>query len=201
MAQQNGEQLFTPAPSYIFEEHTDSAFFVWWYHLTSPTTPDVQASHKVWTRFRHARSTSRMLLALLLLTLLSLPVDFLLPNFVVGTLVITVFPMLLIATSLNRLGQTTLAGVFLMALLEGVLLGNLFLSYEDGSGTYLTPFYWLILPLLVVSLLLPLRWVFAVAVLNSLFIMFVLLLTLHVSVLLVFQPLLLQGCVALVAFL
>jgi len=201
MAQHDAEHQPTSIPSYLFEEHTDSTFFVSWYRFTAPAAPDVFASRKAWCHFRSARTTSRVLLVLLLLSITSLSAGFLNPNFVFVPLLITALPMLVLATTLNRLGQTTLSGAFIIALVEGGLLGTLLLFHEDVGQTSISAVDLLTLPLVLTALLLPIWWVFGVALLNGLSTVFILLVGLHASVMLISQPLLLQGLVSLATLL
>lgn len=56
-----------PLPVYLFEERHEAPFLLWWYRFTLPPAPEVPAPREEQERFRQSRTTSHILLIMLLL--------------------------------------------------------------------------------------------------------------------------------------
>lgn len=198
-----------PLPPYLFDEPRDAPFFAWWYRLTTPPVPDTLVSPPAREGVRHARTTSDVLFVMLLL--ISCPIVF----FGLNPLFILPLPVaclvLLIALLLNRVGQTLLAGILLVVLIEVGVLGNIFLTSEGVRPTTSPLFDLLVLPLALAASLLPLWCLLSLALLNSLFTVFAFAYGLHLSSFalifhrgengLLFVPLLLQVITSVIAIL
>jgi len=117
---------------------------------------------------RRARLASSILLALLIITLVALPI------FLNNANVFPLFPALLISfiigVLLNRHKRTALVGILLIAVLEAGLTSAILIS-PTGISVYTLPLFdsLVIAELVAVSLLPPLS-VFGVALINSIFI-------------------------------
>ena len=143
-----------PLPPYLFDEPRDAPFFAWWYRFTTPPAPDMLASPNAQKRVRHARTISRVLLVLLLL--LCLPLVFFGINLPLIFFLTVACLVLLIALFLNCVGQSFMAGMLLVILVEVGVLGKILLTHGDVGLTALPLFDLLVLPLVLAASLLPL---------------------------------------------
>ncbi len=168
-----------PLPSYLFDERRDAPFFAWWYRLTTPPVPDTWASMNAQERVRHARMISRVLLVILLL--LGFSVVFFGLNLPLIFLLTVACLVLLIVLFLNRVGQSFIAGMLLVILVEVGVLGKILLTHGDVGLTALPLFDLLVLPLVLAASLLPLWGFLSIALLNSLFTIIVLTYGLRIS--------------------
>ena len=174
-------------PLYLFDERRDARFFAWWYHLTTPSAPDMLASLNAQERVRHARTISRVFLVMLLL--IGFPLVFFGLNLPLIFLLTVACLVLLIVLFLNRVGQPFMAGMLLVILVEGGVLGTILLAHEDRGLTTLPLFDLLVLPLVLAASLLPLWCFLSLALLNGLFTIIVLTHGLRISSLaLTFHP-------------
>lgn len=161
-------------PEYLTTRHHDIRMFVWWYRIASPVLEE-SASFKERERFRRGRTGSQILPALYLFLLISLPTGFLGNNFAVIWIVAVGLFALVIATFLNRMGKVNVAGFIVLVTFIINPIADI-VTTPGGLNMMVLPLYGLlILPLLCAVSFLPPWWVIVVALGNSLFTFFSLL--------------------------
>jgi hypothetical protein len=163
---QDGRQV----PSYLNRpKQKSSRFFGWWYHIASPSEPDSLASFEMQERFRRGRTGSQIILALYLLTFISMPAGSAGSNPFLTIILICVFFALLVATVLNRIGKVALAGIVVVIAFIAEPTINI-VTTPGGLNMMVLPIYGLlILPLVCTVTFLPPWWVFVVAAGNCIF--------------------------------
>jgi hypothetical protein len=157
-------------PSYLNKpKQKSSRFLGWWYRIASPPEPDSLASFETQEKFRRGRTGSQIILALYLLTFVSIPAGLAGTNPFLTTILICVFFALLVATVLNRIGKVAFAGVVVVIAFIAEPTLNI-VTTPGGLNMMVLPIYGLlVLPLVCTVTFLPPWWVFVVAAGNCLF--------------------------------
>ena len=145
-----------------------------WYRLTSPPEPSKTASFVERELFRRGRTGSQISIVLFILILISFPAALAGSNSLLAGILVASLLVLVLALILNRLGQVNIAGVLVvLAVITGPTV-NIITTPGGISTSALPIFSLMVLPLMCAVSFLPPPWVFVVAVINSLFTVFVL---------------------------
>lgn len=157
-------------PSYLSKpKQQDNRWLGWWYRIASPAAPDNLASFEDQERFRRGRTGSQIILALYLLTFVSIPAGSAGTNPFLTTILICILCALVVATVLNRFGKVALAGIIVVVAFTAEPTINI-ITTPGGLNMMVLPIYGLlILPLVCTVTFLPPWWVFVVAAANCIF--------------------------------
>jgi hypothetical protein len=157
-------------PSYLAKpKQQNSRWLNWWYRLASPVEPDSLASFEDQERFRRGRTGSQIILALYLLTIISIPAGSAGNNPFLTTILICVLCALVVATVLNRFGKVAIAGIIVVLAFTAEPTINI-VTTPGGLDMMVLPIYGLlVLPLVCTVTFLPPWWVFVVAAANCIF--------------------------------
>lgn len=185
--------------------------FAWWYRLTTPPQPPLTASFSLQERARRARFTSNILLLSLIVLLATLLGGVLEHNLLLISIIAIALLIQGIAALLNRLGLVLWAGLVIVAWFSCGLVFYFFASPQPLDVITLPSFALFIETDLLAVSLLPAWSVFVMALLNSILIWLALTVQsrtpalnhlLHTSwYQILFQPILVQLVVAVVAYL
>lgn len=157
------------APEYLTTRHRDIGLLRWWYLIASPRELEETASLRERELFRRGRTGSQILPALYLFLIISIPTGFFGANFAVIWIVAAAFFALIVATFLNRMGNVNLAGALVVITFMANPIADIVTTPGGLNMMTLPLFGLLILPLLCAVSFLPPWWVFAIAIINSLF--------------------------------
>ena len=163
------------------EKQRSNRFFRWWYTFTTPGEPATNASFVKREEARKAHLLSLVAFFFLATMVLFIPATLIMPisTFYLDVIIITITVG---ALFINRSGNTVLAGIIIVATFEVALaLGIVLITPLNETELQLYDLF-IISELLAVSLL-PVRSVFIVAVLNSIFIYVDLIVHKHTAVL------------------
>lgn len=146
-----------------------------WYWLTSPPEPGASAPFLERETFRRGRTGSQISIFLFLLIFISYPAAFAGSNsLLIGILTANIF-ILMFALALNRLKRVNIAGI--LVVLSVMIAGPAanIVTNPGGVNTSALPiFSFLVLSVMCAVSFLPPRWVFVIALANSLFTVYVL---------------------------
>lgn len=144
-------------------------FFAWWYRHTCPPDPSPGASFQQRDRVRRGRIASACMLFLALILVLVAVIAFVGPNRQIATIIYTLYPMIVLCVVLNRRGMVTLVGVLLtLGIVGGMCLTLVTTALRGGlSPNDKDILYLLFFAELFVAAILPIHWVFVVAVLGD----------------------------------
>ncbi|MBV9258230.1 MAG: hypothetical protein JO215_09445 [Ktedonobacteraceae bacterium] len=157
-------------PNFPRQKNTSWWFSLrWWYQMTSPPEPDVDAPFEEKELFRRGRTGSQISIFLFLLILVSAPASVAGSNpLLIGILLICLV-FLVLGLILNRFAMVNIAGVIVVI---STVLGPTvnIVTTPGGINTSALPIFgFLVLPLMVAVSFLPPGWVFVVAAANSCF--------------------------------
>jgi hypothetical protein len=171
------------SPAIVAGEETrgSNRFFRWWYRYTTPGEPAANASFVKREEARKAHLLSLVAFFFLATMVLFIPATLIMPisTFYLDMIIIAITVG---ALFINRTGNTTVAGIIIVATFEIALaLGIVLITPLNETELQLYDLF-IISELLAVSLL-PVRSVFIIAVLNSAFVYIDLMVHKHTAVL------------------
>lgn len=144
-------------------------FFQWWYRLSTPLEPPTHAGF-IWREsYRQACLFSSVALFLLMALVCVIPVCLLSPNPYMLSLDFAEMVITCVCLLLNRMGLTLSAGIVQVVSVE-ITLTSVILIMSPLNGTNTQVVDLLIVGELLAVSLLPIRYVFLVALYNALFI-------------------------------
>jgi hypothetical protein len=145
--------------------------FQWWYRLTTPIEPPAHASF-IWREsYRQARLFSNVALFLIAALVLAVPVCLFLANPYLLSVDFVELIITCVCLLLNRIGLTLIAGIVQVVSFEFSLTIAILIMLPLDTGSIQIVDLFVVGIMLAVSLL-PTRYVFLVALYNSLFIWF-----------------------------
>jgi hypothetical protein len=144
-------------------------FFQWWYRLTTPIEPPAHASFIWRENYRQARLFSNITLFLITAFVFAVPVCLLLANLYMLSLDFVEIVITCACLLLNRMGLTLIAGIVQVVSFE-ITLTFVILIMLPLDGASIQIFDLFIVGVALAGSLLPIRYVFLVALYNSLFI-------------------------------
>ncbi len=151
-------------------------FFAWWYRWTSLPDPGAEATFEQLNLFRKSRTASAFLLYLALVLIIVAGVAQWGPNKQIWTVIYILYPVIALSCWLNQRGLVTLVGIMLSSGLLGGMCLTLFVTATHGgiSSTDKDIIFLLFFDELFVAALLPVNWVFIVAIVNVLISLYIL---------------------------
>ena len=157
------------SPAELADEHKEAAQYSlvkWWYDLTALPEPEVNASFVKRETARKSRLFSTVLFYFTLVLIVFFPCCLLLPNkydiWIDGILIV----LSIVSLVLNRQGQTTMAGIIVVAAFQLALTIIIFTTTPFDETSIQIYDLFIMTELLTVSLLPP-QTVFILAVANS----------------------------------
>lgn len=164
--------LYTVLGDQNFEQQR--GFFPWWYRLTSPPDAGPGASLQQRDRLRRSRLASALMLFLLTVLLLAGTIGAIGSNRTILAVCTTMFVTILLSIPLNRQGWVEVVGLIMCLGLTGGMYTSILLAPGGMSPNDKDILYLLFFSDLFVAAILPVNWVFVVALLNVLFSLFAL---------------------------
>jgi hypothetical protein len=135
----------------------------WWYNLTVPTEPTINASIEERESSRRAKLASTIMLILYILTIPAVVASFLGKNYQMVPLLTGMFLATIIATWCNRHGKVNLTGLIMVVAYSAGMMTNI-AAAPGGLSLELAPWFTLlIIPELLVAALLSPGMAFAFA--------------------------------------
>ena len=144
----------------------------WWYRLAAPAASLSSASFEERDVIRRARLASVIILIVLIGNIPSLPPAINGPNKILLPILGVQFLVTLLAAYLNKKRRVNIAGVLVVLVLAAGMMGNI-TSSAGGITTQAVPLFALLtIPEIVAAAMLPMYWVFIVALLDVAFSLF-----------------------------
>ncbi len=152
------------------QSYRPSRFFSWWYRLAAPPEQGMYATSAQQDLVRRGRLASIILLFMFIGTAAFIPLAIVSINPLLTPIILALLAICGVAIFLNRLGQVALAGTLAMSALSLTIVLNLLTSPQGILSTNgLLTYDLLVLSELIAVSVLPPRFVFVVAILNSIF--------------------------------
>lgn len=153
----------------LVETRRWARLMAWWHRLASPPEPDKDAIIRKREAYRRARSVSTVIFYFLPAMVMVFPSSLFMPNVYVRYVVIAMMAACICSLLFNRAGHTNIAGMFLAGSFE-VAITTVILTTTPLNPTGLQLYDLYILVELLAIAVLPVRAVWAIAFVDSVFV-------------------------------